>query len=336
MEYTATFRSSSGAPAHATVEASSAKEAHAKFRAMGISPISVHPGRAPTKKSGGDTKVPPSVVRGIVAALIVVVLAGGTCWWFLGRNGHAETEPVEKANTPKAQKPVVPRAHEMKTAEKPSPVETNTPVPTVVAETKPQERHDVVSIHTNNMGKVVEKWIGPDGKLHMAVRYARKPVFTTASDTQLAMAVAGNGTQALPPIPMNSVSEKDFLESLKTPIEINDDDPENVKQMKTAVQEARAAMKEMMDKGMSYQEALTEHRKLVNENVETRNKCMSELRALVDAGDTDGAENYLRTINIALGQMGIPALEMPRSRAEIQAIRAARRAEKKAQQDADR
>lgn len=335
MDYTATYRSSSGAPAHATVEATNEKEAHAKFRSMGITPISVRPGKAPTK-TGTDVKVSPSIIRGIVAALIVVVLAGGACWWLLGHSA-ADVKPVEKVKVAKVQKPSMPRVKEPKQAVKSAPAVTNAPVrPVTAVAAPPEERHDVVSIHTNNMGKVVEKWIGPDGKLHMAVRYARRPAFTTASDTQLAMAVAGNGTQALPPIPMTAASEKDFLESLKTPIEINDDDPENVKQMKVAVQEARAAMKEMMDKGMSYQEALTEHRKLVNENVETRNKCMSELRALVDAGDKDGAEHYLRTINIALGQMGVPALEMPRSHAEILELRAARRAEKKAQAEANR
>ena len=201
-------------------------------------------------------------------------------------------------------------------------------------EKKPKERHDTVSIHTNKLGKVVEKWIGADGKLHMSVRYARKPVFDNASDDQLAMAVAGNGTQAIAPIPMTATSEQEFLESLKKPIVIDDDDPENVKQIKAAVSEARAQMKQMIDSGMSYREALAEHQKLVNENVDTRNQCMAELKSLVEAGDREGAEHYLKTMNVALGQMGIPALTMPMSREELNAARQRRRKEMEAAKQA--
>ena len=274
----------------------------------------------------------------------MAALAVWGVWWWMARgdgSGKSVASPKAVAREPGSGKSAAsPKEARPKTADarqRVPPAQGHVPdaqerVAPVAA--KPKERHDTVSIHTNNLGKVVEKWIGADGKLHMSVRYARKPVFDNASDDQLAMAVTGNGTQSIAPIPMAATSEQEFLESLKKPIVINDDDPENVKQVKIAVREAREQMKQLMDNGMSYREALAEHQRLVNENVDTRNQCMAELKRLVDEGDRTGAENYLKTMNAALEQMGIPALTMPLSREELNAERARRRAEREAAKQA--
>jgi len=272
-----------------------------------------------------------STIKASLLLIALVVLAGGVAWWWWMVGGHAGRVTLPEPEAPKKAdalpKEVTPAPAPTAPANPAAAAQTNE---AAVAEKKPKERHDTISIHTNNLGKVVEKWIGPDGKKHMSVRYARKPVFDNASDDQLAMAVSGGGTQAIAPIPMTATSEQEFLESLKKPIVINDDDPENVKRIKEAVKEAREAMKQLMDGGMSYREALAEHQKLVNENVETRNQCMAELKQLVDAGDREGAEHYLKTMNVALEQMGIPALTMPMSREELNAARRKRREEREA------
>ena len=338
MTFTVTYRGKDGSLCTEAVEAAGRGDCFAQMRARGIAPLSVKEGasRRANKSRAASTKPPTkpfTINNSLFAVAIAALIAGGVGVWLMTRGGKssAGTEAPAKTETPA---PAAARPPQAKTA----PAATND-VPKasgtngteeVLADVKPKERHDTVSIHTNNLGKVVEKWIGADGKLHMSVRYARKPVFDNASDDQLAMAVSGNGMQSIAPIPITAASEQEFLESLKKPIVINDDDPDNVKQIKEAVMEARAQMKQMIDGGMSYREALAEHQRLVNENVDTRNECMAELKRLVDEGDRSGAESYMKTMNTALEQMGIPALTMPKSREELNAARQKRRAEREA------
>ena len=334
MTYTVRYRAGDGTLREETVEAAGRAECVAALKARGIVPVSVKEGRAANVSAaprGGIWKA------AILAALVLAVVGV----WLWARGGRGAAAPTHEENAAKAHERTAqrPARAEPKTAKGMASNKTavvaggTTNNPSAVA-AKPKERHDTVSIHTNKLGKVVEKWIGADGKLHMSVRYARKPVFDNASDDRLAMAVSGNGMQSIPPIPMGATSEQEFLESLKKPIVIEADDPENVKQVKMAVIEARAQMKQLMDNGMSYREALAEHQRLVNENVDARNKCMAELKSLVDAGDREGAESYMKTMNAAFEQMGIPALTMPMSREELNAARRKRREEMEAAKQA--
>lgn len=337
MTFTCTYRNKNGALDRRVIEANSRADVFAKLKSEGIVPTSiVEGGKVSTPNRQQTSSGKNGVLVAILVALAVII---GVGVWLVGKDTWNSKDGKDK-EAPKVQakpkaKPTPIKAEPKKKIEKPvSPAETNA-VPVEPKPAKPAERHDTVSIHTNNLGKVVEKWIGADGKLHMSVRYARKPVFDNASDDQLAMAVGGNGTQAIAPIPMTAASEQEFLESLKKPIVIEPDDSEQVKQLKAAVMDARAEMKKMIDNGMSYKDALAEHQKLVNENVDTRNECMAELKRLVDDGDVEGAKKYLKTMNVALGQMGIPELTMPKSREELNAARERRRAERqKAQQEA--
>ena len=59
---------------------------------------------------------------------------------------------------------------------------------------------------------------------------------------------------------------------------------------------------------MSVAEVLEQHRTLWNENIKVRNDVIAEYRKIVSSGDTEGAAQYLNTMNTALGQMGIPPL----------------------------
>ena len=341
MTFTVTYRDKDGALREECVEAAGRTECVAALKARGIVPVSVREGvaRPPRSCCKGEGALATSKRVAITAAVAIALAVGGVWWWMARGDGSGKSAASPKAvarepgsgksaASPKEARPEAADARQRVPPAQERVPDTRVSVPPVAE--KPKERHDTVSIHTNNLGKVVEKWIGADGKLHMSVRYARKPVFDNASDDQLAMAVAGDGIQSIAPIPMVATSEQEFLESLKKPIVVNDDDPENVKKIKIAVREAREQMKQLIDNGMSYREALAEHQRLVNENVDTRNQCAAELKRLVDAGDREGAENYMKTMNAALEQMGIPALMMPLSREELNAERAKRRAEREA------
>ena len=332
MEFAVTYRDRDGAIRTECIEAKDRADCFAKCKERGIVPVGVDvqkSGKEGCRRHSASGRNAKFQIWGFKPVLLLsVVLAIGIAMWLWTQGGGTNEDRSRNAFTEKAnvkKKPAV-RNPEAKAVS----VVTNTVAVTnaTVKVVKAEEVHKTVSIHTNNLGKIVEKWIDGNGRKRMSVKYARKPVFDNASDDQLAMAVGGGGTQAIAPIPMTEVSENEFLKSLERPIVISEDDSVQVKQLKAAVRDAREAMKQMMDEGKSYKEALAEHQKLVNENVETRNECMAELKRLVDAGDQAGAEDYLRTMNVALEQMGIPAMTMPKSREELNAAREMRRRER--------
>ena len=131
----------------------------------------------------------------------------------------------------------------------------------------------------------------------------------------------------MPPLPNNAFSEKEFRESLKTPIVINPDDPKEVKELKERIIAARESMLKMLDEGMSVNDILREHENIVRENAKTRKDAMDELKQIIAEGDIDGAIKYRTMVNLALQQMGIAELTTPITEEE-QAEQAERRRER--------
>lgn len=138
------------------------------------------------------------------------------------------------------------------------------------------------------------------------------PISDHLSDQVLLMATSavGNGDD-MPPLPNNAFSEKEFRESLKTPVVINSDDPKEVKELKKRVIAARESMMKMLDEGMSVNEILRAHENIVRENAKTRKDAMDELKQIIAEGDIDGAIKYRTMVNLALQQMGIAELTTP-------------------------
>ena len=119
-----------------------------------------------------------------------------------------------------------------------------------------------------------------------------------------------------PPVPMTANAGERFLRSLENPIVINDTDSEEVRVLKESVIVARAQIKELMDGGATFEEILSEHRKLAEENLRIRRNAQKELNEIFNTGDFDGATRYKKAIDIALGQMGIEPLDKPLTKEE--------------------
>lgn len=154
------------------------------------------------------------------------------------------------------------------------------------------------------------------------------PISDHLSDQVLLMATSavGNGDD-MPPLPNNAFSEKEFRESLNTPIVINPDDPKEVKELKERIIAARESMLKMLEEGMSVNDILREHENIVRENTKTRKDAMDELKQIIAEGDIDGAIKYRTMVNLALQQMGIAELTTPITEEE-QAEQAERRRER--------
>ena len=253
----------------------------------------------PPKKSA-----PPSLKRGLLAGLLVVAL-GALCYFMFRpsaatpQRDSAKNRGLIKEATPAAAlKSVATQVVEK--------VKVEPPITT-------SKWGTLVSCKTNNtFGRVCLEYRDEAGKLHKVYRSTRPSLFKHGTDTLLLHALYRDDRHSMPPMPMSPNLDKSFLASLKDPIEILPDDPEDVVAKKQTVIEGRQRMKELMDGGATFSEVLADARKLFNENVKIRSKAQGELNRIVDSGDTEGTRQYLLKVNLALQQMGIRELDEPK------------------------
>ena len=330
MTFTYTYRDAQGAVRTDAVEAASRQDAFAALQGRGVTPISVKAGGPPRAASAAATGR-PAVVKAAVAGL-VVVLGAGLAWFCLapspkppdgtdGRRPKAvRTVPADAArpDKPSAAPKAADGAASQQAMESSEGAASRVPAGAVA--TNAAAAPDLPAAGTNNV---------PPPSLP-------PPVFDNASDQVLAM-VAQDTTHGMAPIPMGKDSEKEFLESLKKEIVVLDTDDEQTRALKESVIALRAEIKKLLDSGMSFNQVLQEHQKLVNENARIRNDATLELKRILESGDVEGAQKYKRKMNVALGQMGIPELSLPvteEERAERAAARRERMLERRARQAA--
>ena len=334
MTFTVTYRAKDGALREERIEAANRAECVAACRRRGIAPTRIAEGRSgkgTASPMGRDKRGPSRVgmedskrttARWVAVAVVLAAIVGGV-WWWIGR-GEPKTTSVQqqgakpKVEKPKAEKPQKSAAKSVATNENHVTATTNT-VQEAPATNAPYggvwEGQKIVSYTVKTNGwSTYERIVTADGKKHGVVGSTVKPIFDNGSDQLLAMAVRASQDTEMPPMPLSPLVESDFLESLKKPIVINDDDSEEVKQLKRDVMQAREDMMDLMKKGMTIEQALAEHFKMSNENVGIRNKAVEELRAILDSGDEEGALKYMEAVNATLEKLGAMKIEIPEER----------------------
>ena len=164
-----------------------------------------------------------------------------------------------------------------------------------------------------NKTVVIERIYTIDGKRHRKTHYPR-PLFSNPSDEYLSWIVGPKNEGSITPLPnlSNENLESDFEVAIKTPIPINEDDSENVKRLKLRVIQAREEMRLLLKNGWTFSDALNEQRKIAMGNADIRTDALNELESILKVGDREGAKDYVRNINLALEQMGIKTLPMPK------------------------
>ena len=323
--FTVQYRDKNGAKAEAEFEAADKTALFKLLAEKKISAVNVSEGRlgkkgARKRTTGGTSpNLPKSLVRGIVAG--VVVFAGAIiAWHFLARGGGSE-KPDAAKNPPKTVKPapmpVVPSPEKPEVAP-PKPVEDELP--------PSQRRVKTISIQTNYIGQICERYQTADGKTHKIYRPSKPPLFKHQTDQLLAMALAGDDRRSAPPLPLGRNLDKEFLESLKTPIEISPDDPPDIVARKEAVIAARKQVDELMRQGIGFTQILADHQKLMSENKQIRDEMIREIKQYNAESDRESTQKALDSVNAALENMGITPIEMPKTAEERAAEREARQA----------
>ena len=297
-KWTVYYRGPDGREATMVVEAASKPEVFAILKQKGVSAVRIVEGATAATKAGAG--VPPSAKRALVAGLAVVILAAGAYFLFFSGSGKPEkTRPDKTPSAIKEVKPVVSKSNDVPEAK---PVGKATPMP--------ETDEFVKGVNTNGM---TEAQIQRERERKKRFDEKRKKmIFSNASDQILAMILRAPPGHDFPPLPISPSLDRDFKESLKTPIVINDDDPENVKGLKMAVMKMRDEIQYLVEeKGMTVREIITEHQDLVRENSKIRSDAQAEARRIYESGDVEGAQKYVTTMNLALQQMDVEPIKMP-------------------------
>ena len=114
--------------------------------------------------------------------------------------------------------------------------------------------------------------------------------------------------QSMPPLPIDKNIDQEFAKSLLSPIRINDDDTDEVKEIKARVMETRAYLVEEIKRGGSVYQALMNHQDELNRIADSRLMAIQEMQKVKDEMGEDAALEFRDKINEAFRIRGIPEI----------------------------
>ena len=243
------------------------------------------------KRRGGRFRVPPV----LLVPLVLLVLAAGV-WWAVRDAGSvtvslAEASPLRRGGSIAV---AASASSDAPRGETSSGVEPNA-----------QDRRSTAPADGGGEEEPDEEEVSP-------AKEPRRESNVTGTDQLLSMASALAAGQSVPPLPISKDLDREFIDSLRKPIVVFDEDSEQTKRIKENMMQMREEMARMMEEGGgSVSQILREHEKIANENIAIHREAMAELRRICEESDEEEAEKYLKAMNSAFREMGIRQLEMP-------------------------
>ena len=328
MVFTVTYRGKDGALHDEVVEAADRAGCVAECRKHGISPTKIAEGgkgkvrykRGISRANGHDVRSPSQRVgrpfpQWLTAALIVVAIAGGA-WWWLGHGDGKPKEPVQQQEPKKQQRPQKPQLTEKPPTkiveQKVEPQPTNATPPKEVLE--PGMRRYVQWKRPDNWDKLTRAQktrIQPVGRVIKPIGWGERQLFKRPSDKRIERLLRIQpGQLVLGTLKYDDRFVKDFLESLKTPIEITEEDSEHDKAIKEAVKAAREDLKAAYDRGEDIAEIMTQTEKQMHELAAYKlnlSKAIIDFRRSGEHSDQD-VKDYINAANIMLKEHGMEPL----------------------------
>ena len=135
-----------------------------------------------------------------------------------------------------------------------------------------------------------------------------KPIFDNSfEETLVGMATTGNFIPGM----LLGIDYDEAIKMLTKPVEINDDDTEDVIEKKKAVAEAKEAILDYMKDGASLDDFVMEMRKQVVKERALRGMALKEIVASLKEGRAQDAADIRDAANQMLEQDGAPALKLP-------------------------
>ena len=261
------------------------------------------------KRHVGGAKKSPSVMRGAFAALAVVALAAGA-WWWMVRSGGAPSEPAEDTR-PKEKKIVEPR--------KPSPPPAKTEQ--APKEERLTEREKRLKYYRDKYGDNIPENLKPvvyflenppqkTFRIQGDTPYLRHP-----SERHIAgLVLKEPGTFFVMKPEYGEAFDKDFVNALVDKIEVNDDDPEDVRRMKEEVELVKKEIAAICRKeGKTPSEVMNEQAAAMFELGRYQRDLEAELDRIYDNPDLSDAEvdDFCKAANKMLEGKGLAPLALP-------------------------
>ena len=103
-----------------------------------------------------------------------------------------------------------------------------------------------------------------------------------------------------------------FAKSLLSPIKINEDDSDEVKELKAKVIETKAYLVEEIKNGGSVIEALKAHQAEMERIANSRLMAIREMQKLQSEGDPGMARKFAEKVNESFRARGIPEIPVPK------------------------
>lgn len=241
-------------------------------------------------------------------AIAVIVLVVAILFLRVWRRPVASPLPGPKVSAPSVTKTNAPKNNdEPKHDEPPSQTtsisaEPSTLQPTATSTNSVIEEPEVTPPVTNHVLNYQD---------HPATQYIKGE-----ADQIIAFAMqATDFTGGMPPLPVMHYPDggnATFLASLTNEIVILETDSDKVREQKEFMISCRAQIKEIIDNGGTFEQAIKEYQDRVNENANIRLSAIRKYQEL-KAQDPDAAEDYRKVVNEELEKEGITPLPEPGS-----------------------
>lgn len=163
------------------------------------------------------------------------------------------------------------------------------------------------SVRTNSAGAVIEKLKLADGTTKMKI-HPKPPLFENPCDQVIAMAISTKPGEAMPPLPDLAGIDRDFANSLLSPIVINDDDSDEVRLLKEQVIAVRKTLAEEVKNGGSVMEALLAHQEEMNRIYESRLEAILMMQEIQTEDGMEAAQAFADEVNRKFANENIPTI----------------------------
>ena len=303
MNWSVTYRSKDGGQAVEVLEADSREALFKVLSEKGITAIRIEQG-VRKRPQHGVKNTAPKILRCVFVVAILVALAIGA-WYFLTNENRNVEPPINHT--------------------KPSKIVEVTPAP---ASSHPiEEKVEPVKVDPNarptKVGEVVNGYVLlPSGRMHKRTGVitntpAMRPkgkyaIFARRTDNEIAGYLSMNPGDTLVGTPRyNGRFERDFLESLKEPILITDEDTPKQAELKQAVIAARKDLKDAYDRGESVEQIMLDTRSELQAMMRYKNELKQEfnkLRKGENITDQD-VEDLFNACNLMLEEKGIAPMK---------------------------
>ena len=245
-------------------------------------------------------RVCKAVTYAMLVLISISVLIGGMCWYC---NSKKENPTPQKEQP---QEPPKPPKGKMKKPEPPKPPIAPQPERVVLGYENGVEIL-ALSVRTNNAGAVIEKLKLADGTSKTKV-HPKPPLFENPCDQVIAMAISTKPGDSMPPLPDLAGIDQDFANSLLSPIEINEDDSDEVKNIKAMVIEVRKTLAEEVKNGGSVMDVLMEHQAEMNRLYERRLDAILMMQRICADEGLEAAQEFADAVNDKFEEDGIPSI----------------------------